>query len=269
MVDKSIDFLERIGELVTVASAEGVPEPRECVVFGWIGGPDLAERRSAENWGKLGELMGTMHAFAEHWTPSPEFHVTDYDSCIPYGEPLVVFEPGRTELHGLESVLREATAATNERIEALAREVPPIVLHGDMHQWNVKIKHGVLSPFDFEDLLTDDIDFVVNAAAGLFILPFFLFSALFGQFADKYEKSMLMRRIKLLDFGIVKEVRLGPGMAALTESGTAIGTPTYMSPEQTRGERVDARSDLYSVGLLLYELLALLPFFFLTQMDLA
>ena len=144
----------RRGELVTIASAAGVPEPRECVVFGWIGGPDVADRRSAQTWGELGELMGTMHAFAEHWTPSPAFHVTDYDSCIPYGEPLVVFEPGRAELHGLESILREATAATNERIEALAREVPPIVLHGDMHQWNVKIKHGVLSPFDFEDLLT-------------------------------------------------------------------------------------------------------------------
>ena len=144
----------RAGELVTVASAEGVPEPRECVVFGWIGGPDLARRRSAENWGKLGELMGKMHSFAEAWTPSADFHVTDYDSCIPYGEPLVVLEPGRTELYGLENLLREATEVTNERITSLGREVPSIVLHGDLHQWNVKVKHGVLSPFDFEDLLT-------------------------------------------------------------------------------------------------------------------
>ncbi len=144
----------RDGGLVTVASADGVPEPRECVVFGWIAGPDLAERRSPENWGRLGELMGTMHAFAETWTPSAAFHVTEYDSCIPYGERLVVFDPGRAELHGLEAVLREATAATNERIAALAREVPPIVLHGDLHQWNVKIRGRVLSPFDFEDLLT-------------------------------------------------------------------------------------------------------------------
>jgi Ser/Thr protein kinase RdoA (MazF antagonist) len=124
------------------------------VVFGWLGGPDLAARRSPRSWRALGELMGKMHRFAEGWTPSAEFSITDYDSCIPYGEPLVVLEPGRTELFGLEGVLREAVDATNERIGALAREVPPIVLHGDLHQWNVKIKRGVLSPFDFEDLLT-------------------------------------------------------------------------------------------------------------------
>ena len=144
----------RDGELVTVATAEGVPEPRECVVFGWIGGPDLAERRSPQTWAKLGELMGTMHLFAETWEPTAGFHVADYDSCIPYGEPLVVFEPGRTELFGLEGLLRDAADATNERISALAREVPTFVLHGDLHQWNVKIERGVLSPFDFEDLLT-------------------------------------------------------------------------------------------------------------------
>ena len=81
----------RDGALVTVAQAEGVPEPRECVVFGWLGGPDLARHRSAASWRKLGELMGTMHRFAEQWTPSSEFRVTDYDSCLPYGESLVVF----------------------------------------------------------------------------------------------------------------------------------------------------------------------------------
>ena len=144
----------RDGELVTVAQADGVPEPRECVVFGWLGGPDLAARRSPANWARLGELMGTMHRFAERWTPSAAFSVASYRSCIPYGEPLVVFEPGRTELYGLDDVLREALELTNERIAALKREVPPIVLHGDLHQWNVKIRRGVLSPFDFEDLLT-------------------------------------------------------------------------------------------------------------------
>jgi Ser/Thr protein kinase RdoA (MazF antagonist) len=144
----------RDGELVTVAEAEGVPEPRACVVFGWLGGPDLAARRSPANWTRLGELMATMHRFAEQWTPSAAFTVAGYDSCIPYGEPLVVFGRGRTELYGLDGILREALELTNERIAALNREHSPIVLHGDLHQWNVKIRRGVLSPFDFEDLLT-------------------------------------------------------------------------------------------------------------------
>ena len=144
----------RDGGLVTLASATDVPESRECVVFGWIGGPDVAEHRSPQTWEKLGELMATMHAFAETWAPSAAFHVTDYDSCIPYGEALVVFEPGRTELYGLEPVLREATDVTNQRIGELRRRGQSMVIHGDLHQWNVKIKHGILSPFDFEDLLT-------------------------------------------------------------------------------------------------------------------
>ena len=44
---------------------------------------------------------------------------------------------------------------------------------------------------------------MINLAAGLFILPFFLFSAIFGQIADKYEKSTLIRRIKLAEIGIM------------------------------------------------------------------
>jgi len=48
-----------------------------------------------------------------------------------------------------------------------------------------------------------DSNTLVNIAAALFILPFFLFSALAGQLADKYEKSLLIRRIKLLEIGIM------------------------------------------------------------------
>jgi len=50
---------------------------------------------------------------------------------------------------------------------------------------------------------------VVNLSAMLFILPFFMFSALFGQFADKYEKSVQIRRVKLLEVGIMLLATLG------------------------------------------------------------
>ena len=58
--------------------------------------------------------------------------------------------------------------------------------------------------------------------------------------------------VKILDFGLAKVV----GADSMTVTGVSIGTPAYMSPEQVRAEPVDARSDVWAVGVLLYALLA-------------
>ena len=56
--------------------------------------------------------------------------------------------------------------------------------------------------------------------------------------------------IKLMDFGIAK----GVDNNSATQTGTFMGSPSYMSPEQVRGKDVDARSDIYSLGILFYEI---------------
>ena len=60
--------------------------------------------------------------------------------------------------------------------------------------------------------------------------------------------------VKVLDFGIAKISTPGQGEPRLTQAGLVAGTPEYMSPEQARGAELDARSDLYSVGVVLYQM---------------
>ena len=60
-------------------------------------------------------------------------------------------------------------------------------------------------------------------------------------------------RILVTDFGIAKA--LGGESQALTQTGVVIGTPQYMSPEQASGEKTDARSDIYSLGVVAYQML--------------
>lgn len=64
-------------------------------------------------------------------------------------------------------------------------------------------------------------------------------------------------RVKLMDFGIAKIQRV----SSMTQTGMFMGSPSYMSPEQIRGRDIDQRSDIYSIGVLLYEVLSgRLPF---------
>ncbi len=63
-----------------------------------------------------------------------------------------------------------------------------------------------------------------------------------------------MARVKVLDFGIAK-LKSSSDSGTLTQQGMIVGTPFYMSPEQCKGEELDARSDIYSMGIILYEML--------------
>ena len=86
---------------------------------------------------------------------------------------------------------------------------------------------------------------------------------------DIKPENVMVRRdgyVKVLDFGLAKlteaasrqllirRLRRWPGDS--TEAGVVMGTPRYMSPEQARGEKVDARTDIFSLGVMLYEMIA-------------
>ena len=65
-------------------------------------------------------------------------------------------------------------------------------------------------------------------------------------------------RVKLLDFGIAKLMDEEQAID-LTNPGEVLGSPPYMSPEQSLGKKVDTRSDIYSLGCVMYETLTLAP----------
>jgi Protein kinase domain len=72
---------------------------------------------------------------------------------------------------------------------------------------------------------------------------------------DLKPDNLLLTRagaVKVADFGIAREL----DATAMTQTGSTLGTPAYMSPEQARAEPVDPRSDLYTAGVILYELLS-------------
>jgi serine/threonine-protein kinase len=69
--------------------------------------------------------------------------------------------------------------------------------------------------------------------------------------------------VKLLDFGLARPEFPGltGAVAGLTQSGIVIGTPRYMAPEQALGDPIDARTDLFAVGAILFEMIAGRPAF--------
>ncbi|MGH9844514.1 MAG: serine/threonine-protein kinase [Blastocatellia bacterium] len=85
---------------------------------------------------------------------------------------------------------------------------------------------------------------------------------------DIKPENVMLRRdgiVKVLDFGLAKLIEpsspavdtQAPTMpGASTEAGVVMGTPRYMSPEQARGEKMDARTDIFSLGVMLYEMVA-------------
>jgi Ser/Thr protein kinase RdoA (MazF antagonist) len=146
----------RDGALVTTVEVEGVPEARHCVLFGWIPGPDLADRLTLENVEKMGSLSAQLHAHAETFREPPEFSIKTADSVFPFGDEVVLFEKVHRDL--VPSERRELFRRTAKRVEDALHELYADrrglrVVHYDLHHWNVKVFRGRLYALDFEDLM--------------------------------------------------------------------------------------------------------------------
>lgn len=80
------------GGLVTTIEVTGVPEPRHCVIFGWVPGNDLSEQLTPQNLHKAGAFTALLHGHGENYQPSEEFSVNRYNRVFPFGDPVVLFD---------------------------------------------------------------------------------------------------------------------------------------------------------------------------------
>jgi Tol biopolymer transport system component len=121
----------------------------------------------------------------------------------------------------------------------------------DGEQLRRHIERGPLSPRRVIDLGAQAAEALATAHAAGFVHRDL-----------KPENIMITRddRVKILDFGLARQVALPAGNDTISASGTQpgmlLGTVSYMSPEQVRGEPVDHRSDIFSLGLVLHEALS-------------
>jgi Ser/Thr protein kinase RdoA (MazF antagonist) len=146
----------RDGSLVVKASSAGVPEPRMCIVFGWVPGVDLADCLTLDNISRLGELSARLHLHARTYRPPDGLDLLKFDRVYPFPEPVILFDercsgfisPAR------RAIFQRAQAWAQTCIDRLKASGEPMrLLHGDLHQWNVRYSRGRLSPIDFEDLM--------------------------------------------------------------------------------------------------------------------
>jgi Ser/Thr protein kinase RdoA (MazF antagonist) len=148
----------RDGRFISVVSVAGVPSDRRCVLFKWVPGRTLEHHLSAQNHFKLGQLLARLHNHARTLNPLPaSIQPKSWDKVFYYpDEPVVydstayqhLFPPYRVAL--LNRVIERA-----EKVLDLlfADKEGRMLIHGDLHYWNVHLYRGQLYAIDFEDIM--------------------------------------------------------------------------------------------------------------------
>lgn len=150
-------ILNQTGEYVTLAHAEGVPEERRCILFSWIPGEVLEHQLSEPNYWKLGLAAALLHNHAANFVMPADLRPMRWDRVFYWpGEPIVVFESAYDHLFppARRELIREVINSTEPVLQKLYRDTSnAMVIHGDLHVWNVHVRYNELYLLDFEDLL--------------------------------------------------------------------------------------------------------------------
>jgi len=144
----------REGSLVTTVETPGVPEPRHCVIFGWVAGRDLFHHLTPENYFKLGIFTTHLHDHAGGFVLPDGCRLKRLDKVLPFNHGEVIFTDGGHELlaPGRLEIFRETAARVRETLEILydGRDGERI-LHADLHQGNIRVNRGGIGALDFDD----------------------------------------------------------------------------------------------------------------------
>jgi Ser/Thr protein kinase RdoA (MazF antagonist) len=153
----------RNGELAVLAGAEGVPEPRYCMLQTWAPGVDLNDRIDRSNYADLGEIAARLHVHAGSFGLPDGVRLRKLDRVFPWSAPgfehserIVLFDPDNAGLFpgGRLGLFYRAIDMAQEEIDRIYTEGKgPRIIHQDLHPWNVKICRGRLFLLDFEDLI--------------------------------------------------------------------------------------------------------------------
>jgi len=184
-----------------------------------------------------------------------------------------VYRATDTRLHGdvALKVLPPDMASDPERLARFQREARAVAALNDPHivtLYSVEEAEGI--PFlTMEFVAGESLDRSIPTRGLPVVQMLEIARALADALVAAHEKGIIHRdlkpanimvssegRIKILDFGLAKETAATADDATIdrTELGRVIGTPAYMSPEQVLGREVDARADIYSLGIVLHEM---------------
>ncbi|MCJ7535820.1 MAG: phosphotransferase [Anaerolineales bacterium] len=146
------------GESITLASVDGVPGEKRCILFKWVPGRVLEKSLIPQNYFKLGVTMAKMHDHAEALKPLPDFiQPKKWDRAFYYpNEPVVYNDPAFKHLFGSQQIAlidQVIALADAEFTRLYADHDGQILIHGDLHYWNVNLYQGELYIMDFEDVM--------------------------------------------------------------------------------------------------------------------